>query len=833
MSTLSTILEYVQEVPPEIKPIKDKRQDLLTDFIFILAIFGISFWFRFLAYDWFFDNFQNIFNVPVNQENWLTKLFGWQVGKSYPTEGYFDLSAYYYPYVDNYVEGWNPYSGSRVAGDSIGGYVYGPFYIFFISLGTMFWGISSHDSVMISNLAFDSLSAVMIYILAKRSTGNINAIMISSIYSFSPVVLYYFDIKLLNTPHMTFFTLVFIWCYLEHHDTWAVFFLTFAAMIKQFPLLYAMPVLMLYVRRYGWIKAIKFMFLLFFFFLAMSFPYIVISPDEYIAKFIVGGKAKTELLTLEEANAPSRAGSTPNLVYGTYFTKDTTLDHIMFDLVNSHILFIVSLFVISWFAFSAYRLLETRTVLYYRFFAAYQFIAHATIARGIFKYYTAYLMAFLILAFVPDRRPNSLNVQLGPLVKRAFNTILSPKYRAKDVTWGYWIIFSLTLISTFGLFFLCYWALSLFLHQSHVRFFWTIIIFFVFGILVMISPDKGYQEEDPKVTLSDEKTRSTVISTISKLSSKTPNPERESYPLYILHLLGGIGAVWIIISVFSNIYSIFYTDMNPLLSSLATIFFSIFLGINVSLTLRTEKYSILDYAVFIASFALLRFLVFDSYLFSRFTFFEIPIETLVSTIVSIGYASAIMYLSLVLRKMSTTSQKLQEYFQNDFDNFLKLEKEFSSQMKKYVDFLLLFLVSYSLLFVLDRAAILFFKGTIDEYPEFVTSIVVTLNSVWFLNIALDWFRKEKKHNLISFDLYTFLLDITFMLIGFWVFFKINWMILNIDRLLDPTLIFAVGIFLLGMMGYDFWTAVYRFPSRIIREYMPNIFGEKTVQSIPK
>jgi len=182
MSTLSTILEYVQEVPPEIKPIKDKRQDLLTDFIFILAIFGISFWFRFLAYDWFFDNFQNIFNVPVNQENWLTKLFGWQVGKSYPTEGYFDLSAYYYPYVDNYVEGWNPYSGSRVAGDSIGGYVYGPFYIFFISLGTMFWGISSHDSVMISNLAFDSLSAVMIYILAKRSTGNINAIMISSIY---------------------------------------------------------------------------------------------------------------------------------------------------------------------------------------------------------------------------------------------------------------------------------------------------------------------------------------------------------------------------------------------------------------------------------------------------------------------------------------------------------------------------------------------------------------------------------------------------------------------------------------------------------------------------
>ena len=832
MGRLSTIVEYVTEVPPDVKPKKDMRQDLLTDFIFALALFGIGFWFRFVVYDWFFQNFSDQFYITVSQSNWLTDLLGWQEGKTYPTEGYFDLRAYYYPYVENYVDGWNPYTGSRVQGDSIGGYVYGPFYIMLISWGTMFWGISSHDSVMISNLAFDALSGVMIYILAKRSTGNINAFIIASMYSFSPVVLYYFDIKLLNTPHMTFFTLVFIWCYLEHHDTSAIFFLTFGALIKQFPLIYAMPVLMLYVRRYGWIKAIRFFFLLIFFFLLLSFPYIVLTPDEYIAKFLVGGRAKTELLTLEEANDPARAGSTANLVFGSYFTpEDTVLDKIMFNLVNSHILFIVTLFTISWFAFSSYRILETRTVLYYRFFAVFQFLAHGTIARGIFKYYDAYLMSLLLLAFVPDRRPSSLNIRLGQVIKRAFHTVVSPKYRAKDVSWQYWLIVLLTVVSTFGLFYTTYWGLSLFLDQSNIRLFWTIIISFAFGMIVVKSSKDPYIEEDTSTVLSSDETRKEVTSMISRLSSKqVDDPTKESYPLFLFHLLSGIIAIGLIVYVFNSIYSIFFSSPDVLLGSMATIFFAVFLGIGASVSMVKDKWTNIELGVFVLSFMALRFRVFVSYLYSEYFIFGLPVETIVSTIVSLGYSLTLGYIALILRKLYRENLEMQTTFSTDYREFLTLQDKYNKKVKRYVDNIVLYIFMYPMLFVLDRAAVLFFQPAPEKYPRFVVSIIIILNSVWYLSRAVTWFRKEERNNLITFELYTFLLDTTFLLVGFWFFFKINWMILNIHRLLGPTLIFAVGIILLGMMGMEFWSSVYRFPKRILNTLWNS---EKSGHTLPQ
>ena len=172
---------------------------------------------------------------PLNFGNFLRA----NPGDTVFTEGYYDFYTYYIPYVNAYEESWNPYSGSRVAGDNIGGYVYGPFYMISISIGKLWFNLSTVDSIVYSNLILDSLTYVMIYIIAKRYTGNIFAFIIAILGSFSPISLFYIAYRGLNAPIMNFSFLVFVWAYLERKDNLSMFMFTFSLLTKQFPLFMA------------------------------------------------------------------------------------------------------------------------------------------------------------------------------------------------------------------------------------------------------------------------------------------------------------------------------------------------------------------------------------------------------------------------------------------------------------------------------------------------------------------------------------------------------------------------------------------------------------------
>ena len=853
MVSATKILDAVLEVPPKNEPQKDKRQDRVTDILFCLILFGFAMWWRFFVYSWFFANYSDGFNIVLNAGDWLANVFGVSIteGGSYevPSEGFADLPVYYYPYVENFANGWNPYVGSLDPGDSIGGYVYGPFYIFFISLGRIFLGMSPHDSVMYSNFIFDALTSVMIYILAKRYTGNVTAALIALVYNFSPVVLFYFNIKLLNTPHMSFFVLIAIWCFLEHRDTWAIFFIAFSALIKQFPLLFAMPVLLFLIRRYGIMKAIIFFFKLLLFFVILSFPYLILTPNQYIARLLIAGGPKSRILTLDEAILGINRGETANLAYAPLVTAgeiDGTYDGgilqaILFPLVNSHLLFFGSLFVLSWFAFGAYRHLETNPHLYLRFFAGYQFIAHGAIARGIYKYYDAFLMCFLILAFVPATSSNLMNIQIGKTIKRGFKTVFDPKYKNQKPTFHYWALFIFAILATVSCFFIGYWAITLFTgREDQMRPLWAIglAILLIFAIATSsvqrltkkpsatkdaleakraqkISATQSMKKtensetqesiETLKVNNPDLKDPSGKMNPSSFLSSKIATITNTIPPIVIDVVLWGL-SIALLLLVYFVIMQVIVAEPGGIFSSSALVVFSLFAGIPaVARTLRqSDKVKIFLLSGIIGTFMLLRLFIFNSEEpFAKYNTDAFSFGLFSLNVISLGLSFAIVdvfrfFAQLLYDVYSNPKQKL------------AIMKKSESSVKDGLTFSLLLFVITLAFFLVDTFAELFFAQNLQAYAGYIFAIIGIVSIFWFLHDIEFLVRKEGKSPLINFEIRSFFFSFGFLIINFVIFWNINVWILTAHRLLGPAVIFIVGIFIVGTLTQEFWRQGYSY-----------------------
>ena len=454
------------DIPP------NKHTDRLTDFVMILLIFSISLWFRFYSRELFIDVYGiNTFHLKIDNEDPLNfgNFLRANPGDTVFTEGYYDFYTYYIPYVNAYEESWNPYSGSRVAGDNIGGYVYGPFYMISISIGKLWFNLSTVDSIVYSNLILDSLTYVMIYIIAKRYTGNIFAFIIAILGSFSPISLFYIAYRGLNAPIMNFSFLVFVWAYLERKDNLSMFMLAFSLLTKQFPLFMAMPAGFWMVRRYGFFKGVGYYLRFFIYVLCLSIPYILWDPRSYIIRLFIPGGGKDDI------SCPSNSEAT-NLFHGTIpldacFDNNTRIpidldllpiySDFVFSIVNSHFLFFFSLFVIAWIGFTGYDYLEEKPKLYLVFLSAYYGIAHATIARGIYKYYLTFIVPIFILGLISNHNTKSLNLKLGQTLNQSIRLFLNSKYRTQKVSFMYWVHATLVLLSFVGLFIVIDFTISL------------------------------------------------------------------------------------------------------------------------------------------------------------------------------------------------------------------------------------------------------------------------------------------------------------------------------------------------------------------------------------
>lgn len=486
-SLVSLSFDLLRVVPDPTKPTKNPNSDRLSDLLIVLLIFGIAVWIRFWVKAIVDGGYGNSFNIVINNEDTfgIGGYLGVESGQQIQSEGYNDYQHYYIDYVNAFVDqGWNPYSGNLEDGDVLNGYVYGPIYIYSIAIGKAWFGLSAEDSIIWSNILFDSASYCMVYILARRVTGNLIAMIVAILGSLSPIAIFYANIRVLNAPQMNFFVLVFIYFFMEHRDGFALFFLAVATLTKQFPLFLLMPVGFFMVRRYGFLKGVAIYLLYFVFILLLSVPWLLLTPSAYITKLFLPGGGKDEI------NCPE-GGEATNLVNAelvpasceNYATTKNLNDveisefgEFLFPLVNGHIIFGLSLFLISLLALSGYDYMEKNPKLYYRFFAAYIGISHATIARGIYKYYLTFLIPLFILAFIPGDVKHSLNLRLGTKLNRAWNTWTNPKYRIGQVTKEYWIFFLILSVCTLGIFWFIDLTVSLFTTTQGYHNVWVVVL---------------------------------------------------------------------------------------------------------------------------------------------------------------------------------------------------------------------------------------------------------------------------------------------------------------------------------------------------------------------
>ena len=490
--------DTIRVVPADSKPINNLNNDRLTDLLAILFIFGIAMFIR-LYVRFVFDEFytsRSTFNITIPETDPLGvgPYTGTDTGQAVNSEGYGDFYAYYIDYVNAFVNGWNPYSGHQNPEDRLNGYVYGPFYIYFIALGSILFDLNAFDSIVYSNIIFDSLSYVMVYILLKRVTGNVISFIAALIGSFSPVSLFYMAIKGLNAPMMNFFFLLFLYYYLEKKDTRSMMILAIATLTKQFPLFFALPAGFWMMRRYGILKGISFILLFIFFVLLFSLPWIIYSPVLYFLRLFAPGDGKTRYICPKNSEAT-------NLVHGALAeacsgqnpgaeipASELSMSvKMLFFLVNGHFIFFAYVILLGLLAFTSYDYMEKNPHLYFRFVAGYFFMLHATIARGIYKYYLAFLIPLMILALVPGVSDKSLNIKIGKAIHHGFSQWINPKNRSKPASFRYWFGFSVLISSIISVFYLIDISISLFATTLQYRILWRVILFPIV-ILTIIYP---------------------------------------------------------------------------------------------------------------------------------------------------------------------------------------------------------------------------------------------------------------------------------------------------------------------------------------------------------
>jgi len=511
-SKLTFDLLRVTPEPPEDQ--KFYKSDRLTDFLIVLFIFGIAMWFRFVLRAIFIKTYGiYVFDIKIDESDpfGFGSFLGIAPGSVVNTEGYHDFYVYYIPYVKAYSEGWNPYTGGQVAGDHIGGYVYGPFYMISIAIGKLWFGMNATDSIVFSNIILDSLTYVMVYIILKKFTGNIIALIFALAGSFSPISFFYIAYRGLNAPIMNFSFMLFVYFYLEKRDNLSMFFLAFSILTKQFPLFMAMPVGFWMVRRYGFSKGVSYYLRFFIFLLVLSVPFILWTPIRYIFKLFLPGGGKAVMQCPSGAEAPNLFhGSLP---YEACFNANgdeiplqtqylTPLHSILFGLVNSHILFFGSLILIAWIGFTGYHFLEERPRLYLVFIAAYYGLAHATIARGIYKYYITFLVPLFLMALVVGDRHKSLHLRLGYLLHRGWSTWINPRYRQKEATISFWLFFLVLVLATVGTFWLVFAAISMFTFNTNTKFLWQVLLIPV-TLFVIIKPGPLPEEKKEEFVSTD------------------------------------------------------------------------------------------------------------------------------------------------------------------------------------------------------------------------------------------------------------------------------------------------------------------------------------------
>ncbi len=325
-------------------------------------------------------------------------------------EIYGDASYYYTAYLDAFIDWWNPYK--RYEGP-LDYYLYGPMFIyglyFTYLLVSLFNPLASRE-LLVNNaikwtaINFEALSAVMIYLiilnfpLFKKTKVKKHLFGILGAFAcvFMPMNLLYIDSYYLNTPQMTFFTLLTLFLFLKKRYKLSAYSLTIAWLTKQIPLFFLIPLFSYIWKTYDLRKAFKeFLRPFLVSFLIFSIPWILITPHLYIGRIFAAGRS---LWYVDNSAAALKHGVTfaNTILYLGSQRLATFYIWINIPMIPFLLFYGLGLFVGH---FNAKKIGHNDSVFIY-YITWLLLIVHTFISRGIFKYYDPFLNPFLVLSSV-------------------------------------------------------------------------------------------------------------------------------------------------------------------------------------------------------------------------------------------------------------------------------------------------------------------------------------------------------------------------------------------------------------------------------------------------
>ena len=442
-------------------------------------------------------------------------------------EAYVDASYYYEPYLQSFrFENWNPYAGGP---GPLNGYAYGPMFIFglyFISLFVSLFYPNMPISELVplsvkwTHITFDSLSVVMVYLIVvflktfKKSElkKHCYGFLVASIFAFMPINLIYVDSLYLNTPQMTFFTLLSLLLFIKDRYRVGAFMLSIAWLTKQMPLFLLIPWFFIVWKK----KSLKSAFLdyLFPFLLTtfiISLPWLILTPKSYLVRVFGPGRPYKQF-NVETALDASFNGWTVTLAHSFLYLGCEKLA-VFYYTINKYmipfVIFYALAVIIAYFNGEKIGNNESHQII----FTTWVLInTHLFISRGIYKYYNSFLTPFVVislLVFFDDVIPRIIKKTYEYSAKKTKNQLNIDKSNQKNMDHNnkyFAVIFHISLIITFlgscAAFY--YFNYVLIINSRHLHPLYLLILFVIMSLLIVPSFYFSiFKSENYKMTWND------------------------------------------------------------------------------------------------------------------------------------------------------------------------------------------------------------------------------------------------------------------------------------------------------------------------------------------
>jgi hypothetical protein len=462
---------------------REKMISVLLIIVISIILFTLSLYFKNLVSEWYWRNHGSGF--------YWTRYDGATATVTWFLEAYSDASYYYEPYLSSFrYDNWNPYVGGE---GPLNGYAYGPMFIYGLYFISVFVGLFNPgmekdvvvvESVKWTHITFDALSVVMLYIIIislksfknGKKKKHFFGVLGSVIFLFMPINLLYVDCIYLNTPQMTFFTLLSFLLFMKEKYRTSAFIISIAWLSKQMPLFLVIPWFLIIWKKKSLGEAlIDFVAIFLATTLILSLPWLFISPKDYIWRVFAPGKP---LATVDFEHV----SSTVTLAHSILFLGGEGFANFYHTINKYMIPFLISYIFIAFFAYFNGKMLGENESQFTIFTTWIIISTHLFISRGVYKYYNAFITPFVILSFLTFSDQIATSV-----MKRSISEYQNEEEQINIINSKFFKVYQLILLG-FSFIILCslfyYFNFSLIVKSRYLHPLMLLVLFLVISLLL-------------------------------------------------------------------------------------------------------------------------------------------------------------------------------------------------------------------------------------------------------------------------------------------------------------------------------------------------------------